>query len=94
MDYADALNSKFKQLLENVNKHGISFVKQTPNDLDSFKKLVNKFGCIQETFYGAFWDVKNNPEAKNIAYTNLQLGLHMDLLYFTFYVTHLDILIL
>ncbi|KAJ3862043.1 gamma-butyrobetaine hydroxylase [Lentinula novae-zelandiae] len=36
---------------------------------------------IRETFYGRIFHVQNT-NAENIAYTNLKLGLHMDLLYF------------
>lgn len=35
-----------------------------------------------DLFLGLTWDVKSIPDAKNIAYTSLKLGLHMDLLYF------------
>ena len=35
-----------------------------------------------ETFYGKSWDVKSIPNAENIAYTDLNLPLHMDLMYF------------
>ncbi|KAH9918834.1 taurine catabolism dioxygenase TauD, TfdA family-domain-containing protein [Fomitopsis serialis] len=37
---------------------------------------------LRETLYGQTWDVKNVLHSKNIAYTNVGLGLHMDLLYF------------
>jgi alpha-ketoglutarate-dependent taurine dioxygenase len=33
-------------------------------------------------FQGRSWDVKSMHDSKNIAYTSLKLGLHMDLLYF------------
>lgn len=36
----------------------------------------------KNTFYGTSWNVKNDPNSKNIAYTSFYLGLHMDLMYF------------
>ncbi|KAJ7766328.1 hypothetical protein DFH07DRAFT_902679 [Mycena maculata] len=46
------------------------------------RKLASTFSQIRETFYGQVWDVVNMPDSINIAYTNLDLGLHMDLLHF------------
>ncbi|EFI27518.1 gamma-butyrobetaine dioxygenase [Coprinopsis cinerea okayama7 len=68
-------------------KYGLVFVTGVPtegktNDECELKKLANRFGEIRETFYGELWDVININNSKNIAYTNLDLGLHMDLLYF------------
>lgn len=40
-------------------------------------------GEIRRTWYGdRVWDVKSVAGSKNIAYTNLDLGLHMDLVHF------------
>ena len=43
-------------------------------------QLTNMLGYPRETFYGRTWDVVSLHDAKNIAYTNVSLGLHMDLL--------------
>ncbi|KAH9033422.1 gamma-butyrobetaine hydroxylase [Lactarius pseudohatsudake] len=37
---------------------------------------------LRETFYGGVWDVRDVVDSRNIAYTSLFLGLHMDLQYF------------
>lgn len=68
-----------------LKKHGLVFMTSVPNEETSnerceLKKLAEAFGEIRTTFYGPLWDVKNVKESKNIAYTNLDLGLHMDLL--------------
>lgn len=39
------------------------------------------FGEIRNTFYGPTWDVKSVQKSRNVAYTDVDLGLHMDLLY-------------
>lgn len=66
-------------------KYGLIFVSGVPtehkaNDACELKTLAEKFGEIRNTFYGELWDVINIQNSKNIAYTNLDLGLHMDLL--------------
>ncbi|PVF98166.1 Clavaminate synthase-like protein [Serendipita vermifera] len=68
-------------------RYGLLFVRGVPNqqtsdDTCELQKLAQLFGEIRETFYGRVWDVKNIKNSKNIAYTNLNLDLHMDLLYF------------
>jgi gamma-butyrobetaine dioxygenase len=71
----------FRQLL----CYGILFIKgvdTTHKDSDNceLRQLAKYFGKIRETFYGIVWDVKSVAQSRNIAYTNLNLDLHMDLL--------------
>jgi gamma-butyrobetaine dioxygenase len=40
-----------------------------------------RFAEVRDTFYGNVWNLKTMDESRNIAYTSLFLGLHMDLLY-------------
>lgn len=68
-----------------LSKYGLLFVRGVPNEETSdenceLKKLAQKFGELQNTFYGVVWDVVSLKDSKNIAYTSLELGLHMDLL--------------
>ena len=70
-----------------LTQYGLLFVTNVPperttNETCELRALATRFGEIRETFYGQTWDVKNVPNSKNIAYTNVDLGLHMDLLYF------------
>lgn len=44
-------------------------------------ELVRMVGIVRETFYGRYWDVISQRGSTNIAYTDLNLDLHMDLLY-------------
>jgi gamma-butyrobetaine dioxygenase len=69
-----------------LSELGLLFITGVPNVEASnqtceLRTLAQKFGEIRNTFYGELWDVKNVRNARNIAYTNLDLGLHMDLLY-------------
>lgn len=66
-------------------KFGLLFVtgvphEKTGNEECEIRKLAEIFGEIRPTFYGLLWDVMNKKDSKNIAYTNLDLGPHMDLL--------------
>ncbi|KAH8114242.1 Clavaminate synthase-like protein [Phellopilus nigrolimitatus] len=77
------LLSVYTQLL----RYGLVFIRDVPATETSDEKcelrvLGEKLGKIRKTFYGETWDVRNIRNSKNIAYTNLDLGLHMDLLYF------------
>ncbi|EKM60513.1 uncharacterized protein PHACADRAFT_63017, partial [Phanerochaete carnosa HHB-10118-sp] len=73
--------------LTQLTRYGLIFVTgvspdETSNDKCEARRLAQLFAEIRETFYGEMWDVVNVKNSKNIAYTNLHLGLHMDLLYF------------
>jgi hypothetical protein len=68
-----------------LSKYGLLFVSGVPNGETSneaceLRRLGERFGELRPTFYGLLWDVINLRNSKNIAYTNLELGLHMDLL--------------
>ncbi|KAH9955440.1 hypothetical protein BC827DRAFT_1237137 [Russula dissimulans] len=70
-----------------LQRTGLLFIRDVPfsDTSDSgceLRKLAARFAEIRETFYGAVWNVKNVVDGQNIAYTNLFLGLHMDLQYF------------
>ncbi|KAJ3276779.1 hypothetical protein HDV01_002833 [Terramyces sp. JEL0728] len=84
IDYKDFQTPDgFKKVLRQLHDYGLSFLKNVPTDKDTrVEQVAQSFGPIQETFYGKSWDVKNDPNSKNIAYTSLYLGLHMDLMYF------------
>jgi hypothetical protein len=71
--------------INQLTQLGLLFVTEVPNVESSnqtceLRTLAQLFGEIRSTFYGELWDVKNLRNSRNIAYTNLDLGLHMDLL--------------
>lgn len=56
-------------------------VSEESHNFDAADK--RKLGEIRHTFYGSLWNVRSlGSSSRNIAYTNLDLGLHMDLCYF------------
>lgn len=60
---------------------GVPTEKTTNLDCE-LRKAMNRTGEIRNTFYGETWDVKAIKDSKNIAYTNVDLGVHQDLCYF------------
>jgi hypothetical protein len=86
MDYEEYIKSddKLLKLLDGLIKDGIVFLRNVPTDKKSgheteLKTLVERIGSLRKTWYGDLWDVKAEQGSRNIAYTNLDLGLHMDL---------------
>ena len=68
-----------------LTRYGLLFVTGVPttktsNEECELRGLGERFGELRRTFYGETWDVKNIKNSRNIAYTNVDLGLHMDLL--------------
>ena len=75
--------------MQHLIRFGLIFIRGVPNvhtdDAScELQRLATIFGEIRETFYGRVWDVRSVKNSKNIAYTDLNLDLHMDLLYVLF----------
>lgn len=69
-----------------LQRTGLLFLRDVPSTDTSdanceIRKLAACFAEVRDTFYGDVWNVKAMDESRNIAYTSLFLGLHMDLLY-------------
>ncbi|KAL7268747.1 hypothetical protein RUND412_008616 [Rhizina undulata] len=85
IDYEEYMNSDEKLFLtlKHLSRYGLIFVKNIPpGKSDAVNGLAGRIGNLKNTFYGETWDVESVQDSKNIAYTSLDLGLHMDLLYF------------
>ncbi|RPA82614.1 Clavaminate synthase-like protein [Ascobolus immersus RN42] len=70
------------EVLKTLERYGLVFLRGVPTEVDSVATIAKRIGPLKNTFYGETWDVKSIADAKNVAYTNEFLGLHMDLLYF------------
>ncbi|KAG9013560.1 hypothetical protein FRB90_005915 [Tulasnella sp. 427] len=71
--------------LRQLTNYGITIVRGVPITTEGqweLENVANTFSYVRETFYGPLWDVKSLRSARNVAYTDLDLDLHMDLLYF------------
>lgn len=69
--------------LEQLTTYGLLLIRGVPHASTGPKDLEGlaaRFGELRETLYGRTFDVRTLRQSTNIAYTNLDLGLHMDLL--------------
>lgn len=83
ISYNDWMTSDdmFRDALNKLSLCGLLFVNNIPDSREILSSIATRMGPLRNTFYGSTWDVRNDPKAKNVAYTNLNLGFHMDLLY-------------
>ena len=72
--------SGFSKTLKNLEQFGLAFITQVPRQEKAIELIGERIGPLRHTFYGRTWDVKDKPNAENVAYTATELGLHMDLL--------------
>ncbi|KAI8370459.1 uncharacterized protein BYT42DRAFT_89433 [Radiomyces spectabilis] len=70
-----------RSVVNQLCRDGLVFLKGVPLEDVSVTRVAERIGPIQETFYGRDFNVKNIAKSKNIAYTSLYLGFHMDLMY-------------
>lgn len=76
----------FWEAVADLLQLGIVFLRGLPRESPAAAEAAvdataSRLGTIQETFYGRTWDVVSKPEAENVAYTNIRLPLHQDILY-------------
>ncbi|GIJ89160.1 hypothetical protein Asppvi_008090 [Aspergillus pseudoviridinutans] len=83
VSYEDYMNDEkaFMKAMRLLSLTGIIFVKDIPDSREMVEKIATRMGPLRNTFYGPTWDVRSVPQAKNVAYTNVSLGFHMDLMY-------------
>jgi hypothetical protein len=90
IQYRDLLDksSRDRTLFNTLNQahtYGVVVIKGVPtyktdNEDCSLREVMGMIGEIRNTFYGETWNVRNEANSKNVAYTDVNLGLHMDLL--------------
>jgi len=68
--------------LELLHYYGFAIVKKTPIEKKSALPVLNRIGCIRETFFKTPFEVINIPKPNNSAYTAHALRNHMDLPWF------------
>lgn len=71
----------FRKAFFGLSKNGICLIEDVPAREDSVERLAGRVGRIMETIYGRTWDVVAKPRAENVAYTDIYLPLHQDLMY-------------
>lgn len=90
VQYTDLANGSTRDdmllnTLDQLHRFGIVVIKGVPTDKTgdqdcSLREVMGWIGEIRNTFYGETWNVRNVANSKNVAYTDVNLGLHMDLL--------------
>lgn len=90
IQYEDLINLDHRDqtlfyTLKQLHTYGIVVIKGVPtkktdNADCSLREVMALIGEIRNTFYGETWNVRNVPNSKNVAYTDVNLGLHADLL--------------
>ena len=82
IDYASIHDEKGQHLLtKQVATNGYCIVQNCPTEADSVQKVATSITPIVPSIYGKTFDVVSVENANNIAYTNVELPLHMDLIY-------------
>jgi gamma-butyrobetaine dioxygenase len=78
--YSDVRNSPQCRLdwLRTIATRGIAFLENVPPYDGEVLELASMIGWVRETNYGRIFDVRAVPNANNLAYTELALGLHTD----------------
>ncbi|KAH8929669.1 Clavaminate synthase-like protein [Atractiella rhizophila] len=84
----DSYKSDPLPFLQQLTKYGLVFLTGVPTEEKEgvhteLRNVVETIGELRRTWYGDLWDVRDEKkDTKNVANTNLDLGLHMDLVHF------------
>ncbi|XP_076441734.1 gamma-butyrobetaine dioxygenase-like [Babylonia areolata] len=68
--------------LRQINEAGLSLLKGVPTDKSMIEKVAEYIGPVQHLIYGQAFDVISTPKPINVAYSNVELDFHMDLVYY------------
>jgi alpha-ketoglutarate-dependent taurine dioxygenase len=64
--------------LERLLQDGVALLSEVPSHAAGILQAAAFMGRVAETNYGLVFDVRSVPQAENLAYTDLGLGLHTD----------------
>ena len=83
--YADFVSDTeaYRGAMSALHRDGLIFITEVDANEEAVARMAERIGPLRNTFYGTTWDVRSTAESKNVAYTNQDLGFHMDLLYMT-----------
>lgn len=71
-----------KRWLRQLGEFGLCIVRNLPTEINMVKKLAELIAPVQRTIYDEIFDVKVDKTPINIAYSNVPLEFHMDLMYY------------
>lgn len=78
-------NASVHKVVQDLATYGLAFINGCPAGAEAdgeLQKITERIGPLKNTFYGPTWNVRSVESAKNVAYTSVDLDLHMDLLYY------------
>lgn len=65
-----------------IAEHGLCLLKGVPTETNMVKSVAELIAPVQQTIYDEVFDVKAEKNPINIAYSDVPLGFHMDLMYY------------
>jgi gamma-butyrobetaine dioxygenase len=66
------------RVLRGVERLGLALIEGTPAAPDTVLDIVATFGFVRETNYGELFDVRIEPDPRNLAFTGLAITPHTD----------------
>eukprot|EP00164_Ancoracysta_twista_P004764 GFYU01006450.1.p1 GENE.GFYU01006450.1~~GFYU01006450.1.p1 ORF type:complete len:474 (-),score=82.65 GFYU01006450.1:257-1678(-) len=81
-DYMHEDNNGLFTSMKHVNETGFCLITGVPARPGFVSKIAERIAPIQQTIYDDVFELKNIPDAINVAYTTLALDLHQDLAYY------------
>ncbi len=70
--------TRLRDWLVGVRDLGFGLVENVPTTPGSILGVVDLFGYVRETNYGQIFDVRVEDDPANLAFTNLEIGMHTD----------------
>ncbi|MEE2697160.1 MAG: TauD/TfdA family dioxygenase [Actinomycetota bacterium] len=64
--------------LVGIRDLGFGLLENLPAAPGSILKAVDLFGYVRETNYGRIFEVRDEPDPANLAFTRLEIGMHTD----------------
>ncbi|XP_072025103.1 gamma-butyrobetaine dioxygenase-like [Amphiura filiformis] len=84
--FADILHNdkSLHDWIEALQVHGLALIKDAPHKEGAIHEIGNRISILKTTNHGDTFQVYSKPKASNLAYTNVELGLHTDLTYYAY----------
>lgn len=71
-------NRELRRWLIHVRDYGYGLLNNVPTEPGSILDVVSRFGFTRETNYGTTFEVREEPDPSNLAFTKSSIGMHTD----------------
>jgi len=80
VDYSHLKSSKkdLHSLLCQIRDYGYGLLENVPPEPETVFQVVEMFGYVRDTNYGKLFEVRDEPNPSNLAFTKLGIGMHTD----------------